>query len=121
MGKRIDMCGFSREESAVHKATTAAVVLLYVFVASTIDLFHKDECQLAPTDTAHKDADPNAGQCPACKFLAGHSSTGDDHGPALVSTENIFISHFMPRVTVVLQDDWVSSIISRGPPLTTLS
>lgn len=117
----MNMCGFSKEGSTLHKTTAVAVVVLYVLVASTIDLFHKDECQLAPTDTGHKDAIPNADQCPACTFLAGHSSTGASYGPALLIAEWLLILQFSPRVTVVRRNEWAYSIISRAPPSATIS
>jgi len=120
MRRRIDMCGLSSEGSAVHKTMAVAVVLLYLLVASTIDLFHKDECQLAPTDTAHRHVIPNADQCPACTFLAGHSSTAS-YGPAPVIIECLLISQFSPRIAVVQRNEWAYSITSRAPPFAPMS
>jgi len=121
MGPTMNMCGFSKEGSTIHKTMAVLVVVLYVLVVSTIDLFHKDECQATPTDAAHKDGIPNADQCPACTFLAGHSSTGASHGPALVIAESLLISQFSPRVTVLQHNEWAYSIISRAPPSATIS
>ena len=104
---------------SIHRAASIAVVLLYTFVVSAVDLFHNDKCQLAPSDTAHKDVIPKDDPCPACTFLAGHSSAGADYGPALVSAEYLVISLFMPRVIVVQQNEWAHSIASRAPPSTT--
>ena len=121
MGSTMNMCGFSREASTIHKTTAVSVVVLYVFVVSTIDLFHNDECQFAPTDTTHTHVIPNADQCPACAFLAGHSSTGASYGPALVIAKCPVISQFPPRVTVVQHNEWAYSIVSRAPPSTIIS
>ncbi len=121
MGPTMNVCGLSKDGSTIHKTTAIAVVVLYVLVASTIDLFHTDECQATPTDAARKDGIPNAEQCPACKFLAGHSSTGASFGPELVVAQFILISQFSPRVTVVQHNEWAYSIISRAPPSATIS
>ena len=121
MGLTMSMCGLSREGSAVHRATAVAIAILYVLVASTVDLFHKDECHLAPTGTTHTDVIPNADQCPACMFLAGHSSTGVGYGPASFIAECLLIPQFSPRATVVLNNEWGHSIISRAPPSAAIS
>ena len=106
---------------SIHKVASVAVILLYTFVVSAVDLFHTDKCQLAPSDTAHKDVIPKGDQCPACTFLAGHSSTGADYGPAVVIAEYLVISLFMPREMFVPRNEWKHSIVSRAPPSTTLS
>ena len=115
------MCGFSKKRLSIHRTASVAVVLLYMLVVSAVDLFHDDECQLAPTGTAPTDVIPSSDQCPACMFLAGHSSTGADCEPALVSAKCLFISQFSPRVTVVQHNEWAYSIISRAPPSATIS
>ncbi len=113
--------GFSREGSTIHRTVAVVVVVLYVLVVSTIDLFHTDECQLAPTDAAHTDVIPNADQCPACTFLAGHSSAGASYGPALALAECLLASQFLPRVAVLQYNEWAYSIISRAPPSAAIS
>ena len=105
---------------SIHEATSVAVVLLYTFVVSAVDLFHTDKCQLAPGDTAQKDIIPKDDQCPACTFLAGHSSAGADYGPALVSAEYLVISLLTPSEMSVPRNEWAHSIVSRAPPSTTL-
>jgi len=121
MGPTMNMCGLSREGSTIYRATAVAIAILYVLVASTVDLFHNDECQLAPTNATHTDVIFNAVPCPACTFLAGHSSTGVGYGPALVFTECLLISQFSPRAAVVLHNEWGYSIISRAPPSAAIS
>ena len=115
------MCDFSREGSTARKVTVAAVVVLYALVVSTVDLFHNEEHQFRNTDAAHTDVIPDNDQCPACTFLAGHSSTGTDYGPALTSFEFLLISRFSPNVTVVIRDEWAFSVVSRAPPSTVIS
>jgi hypothetical protein len=110
-----------KKEFRIHRAASVAVVLLYTFVVSAVDLFHNEKCQLAPSDTAHKDVIPNGDQCPACTFLAGHSSTGADYEPAVISPEYLVISLFMPREMFVPQKEWAHSIASRAPPSTDFS
>lgn len=121
MGPTMNVCAISKDGSTIHKTTAIAVVVLYVFVASTIDLFHTDKCQLAPTDATNTDVIFNAVPCPACTFLAGHSSTGASFGLALVVAQFLLISQFSPRVTVVLHNEWGHSIVSLGPPSETIS
>ena len=115
----MSMCGFSRDGLAIHKTTVILVVILYVIVASAVDLFHTGECQVTPTDTAHKHVIFNGDQCPACTFLAGHSSTGASHVPGLVIAECLLISQFSHCVAVVQHNEW-DSIASRAPPLPAL-
>ena len=115
------MRGFSKKRFSIHKTASVAIVLLYMLVVSAVDLFHEDECHLAPTGTAPTDVVPSSDQCPACMFLAGHSSTGIGYGPALVSTECLLIPQFSPRATVVLNNEWGHSIISRAPPSAAIS
>lgn len=121
MESAINMCDFSREGSTARRATVVAVVVLYAFVASTVDLFHNEEHQFRNTDAAHTNVIPDNGQCPACTFLAGHSSTGADYGPALTSFEYLLISRFLPRVTVVIRNEWTFSVVPRAPPSTVIS
>ena len=115
------MCGFSRDGSTMHKTRAIAVVILYVLVVSAVDLFHDDECTLAPSGTAPADLISSSYQCPACMFLPGHSSTGFGYGPALFIAECLFISQSPPCATVVLNNEWGHSIISRAPPSATIS
>ena len=116
-----NMCDFSREGSTARRATVVVVVVLYALVASTADLFHNDEYQFKTTDAAHTDVIPANDQCPACTFLAGHSSTGADYGPALTSFEYLLISRFSPNVTVAIRDEWTFSVVSRAPPSKVIS
>jgi hypothetical protein len=115
------MCGFSKKRFSAHKAASVAVVLLYMLVVSTISLFHNDGCELTRSDAANKDVIPRNDQCPACRFLAGHSSTGANYGPALVSAECPLISQFLPHLAVVHCDEWAYSITPRAPPSTSIS
>ena len=110
-----------KKRFSIHKAASVAVVLLYTFVVSAVDLFHNDKCQLVSSDTAHKDVIPKDDPCPACTFLAGHSSTGANYGPAVVSAEYLVISLFIPREMFVPPNEWAHSIVSRAPPSITLS
>jgi hypothetical protein len=121
VGPRKNMCGFSRDGSTIHKTRAIAVVILYVLVVSAVDLFHDDECTLAPSGTAPADLISSSYQCPACMFLAGHSSTGVGYGPALSMAERLIIPQFSPRVTFVLNNEWGHSIISRAPPSAVIS
>lgn len=104
-----------------HRAVSIAAVLLYAFAVSAVNLFHNEECELIPGNYTHKDVIYNNVQCPACKFLAGHISIATDYGPAVVSTEYLVISQFMPLVMVVPQNEWAYSIASRAPPSKTFS
>lgn len=115
------MCGFSKKRLNKHKATSVAVVLLYIFIVLAVHFFHNHKCKLTQSGSPGKKTASCDSQCPACKFLAGYNSTEADDEPALFSPENILISHFMPRGTIELRDNWTSSIISRGPPSTTIS
>ena len=115
------MRAFSKNSFVIHKVTSVAVVLLYVFVVSPVSLFHDDGCELTPRDVAHKDVISRNDQCPACALLTGHSSTGANHGPALVRGGFLLASQFLAPVTVLQHNEWAYSIISRAPPSTTIS
>ena len=115
------MHGFLKNWFVINKVTSLAVVLLYVFVVSAVSLFHNDGCELKPSDVAHKDVISRNDPCPACAFLAGHSSTGANHGPALVRGGFLLASQFLAPVTVLQHNEWAYSIISRAPPSTAIS
>ena len=117
----INIFDFSREGSTARSASVVAVVMLYALVASTVDLFHNEEHQFSTTDAAHADVIPAKDQCPACTFLAGHSSTGADYGPALTSFEFLLVSRFLPHSTAVVCNEWAFSVVSRAPPSTVIS
>ena len=104
-----------------HRTATVAVLVIYAFIASTVDLLHSEGCPLRRIDAVCTATISSNDECPACAFLAGHSSTGPDHGVALVGAESLLISQPVPRLMSVSQHEWASSVLSRAPPSTSIS
>jgi hypothetical protein len=115
------MADLSRKRVRLHKTASIAIFAAYLFVATSVDLFHTEEHMFGDhhSDTANT-ISSNA-PCPACTFLAGHNSTGASNGPALLNAEHLFVSQSLPHLAVVRCDEWVYSITPRAPPSTAIS
>lgn len=117
----MNMCGFSKKQFSVHKKISFAVVVVYMLITFTIELFHNEEFQSSSTNPNRNGPISDNDECPACKFLAGHKSTGSDYSPVLARAESLLSSQLPPIQTIYLCDEWASSIISRAPPSTAVS
>ena len=115
------MVGLSKKNVNLHKTASFVIFALYLVVATSIDLFHSDDCVFNTRHTSDTDCIFSNAPCPACTFLAGHNSTGMSHIPALLNAENLFISQFLPKLEVVHCNEWACSIASRAPPTTAIS
>jgi len=115
------MRGFSKKRFSLHKTISVVVVVLYIFLNSTIELLHNEEQQSIPSNTERSVPVTEDNECPACKFLAGHSSIKIDFSLTFINTECLFVSQFFHPVTVPHNYEWYSSIISRAPPSSNIS
>jgi hypothetical protein len=115
------MCGFSKKQVRLHRTTTFAIFALYLFVATSVDLFHTEEHMLGDHHSGTANTISSNTPCPACTFLAGHHSTGVSYALALLHAERLFVSQFLPHLAVVHCDEWACSIIPRAPPSTNIS
>jgi len=115
------MVGSSKKRVMLHKAASLMIFALYLVVTTSIDLFHTDECVFNNRHTSKTDGIFSNDACPACTFIAGHSSTEVNHSPALLAAEPLFISKFLPCSSVVSCNGGACSIIARAPPSTTIS
>ena len=115
------MSGFSKKRFRLHRTASPAILVVYLIVTTSIDLFHSENCVLGVPHSDTTDVVSTNDICPACMFLAGHSSPGANYGPALVIIEDILISQFLYHLTVVRHNEWAYSIVSRAPPSITIS
>ncbi|KPK37582.1 MAG: hypothetical protein AMJ65_14240 [Phycisphaerae bacterium SG8_4] len=111
----------SKNRFKVHRAASISVVALYLFAVLVVSLLHTNGCGLTRSGSAGNGATPREGQCPSCKFLAGHSSTAATYGPALAGVGCIPMTQIGPHSAVLQHDEWAYSIISRAPPSVTIS
>ena len=114
----LKMRGFSKKHFRLHRTASSFMLVIYLIVVTSVDLFHNETCTLGavyPTDIiCHNDS------CPACTFLAGHHSIEANHGSPLIGTECLLILQFLPSLIVVNHNEWSCSITSRAPPLFTI-
>ena len=86
------MSGFWKNQFRLHRTASAVVLVVYLLVTTSIDLFHNEACMFGaaqPTDViSHNES------CPACMFLAGYNSTGANYDSTLVNAECLLISQF---------------------------
>lgn len=115
------MCDYCKETFRIRRLGLMAVVLVYFFVTTAVDLFHNEACEFggqcgeAAKTIAHNDP------CPACMFKAGSNTTE----PVCQSAPAV------PQVNVVCQPillsispsrvQWIYSIVLRGPPSVAIS
>ena len=117
----MDMCGFSKKQARLHKIVSLLIIVVYLAITTSVDLFHTESCVFGIDHTSTGNGIFSYDTCPACTFLAGHNSTQVRNSPALLNAESPFISQFLPHSEVVHYDEWASSIISRAPPSTSIS
>lgn len=121
MEKKIDMCGFSKKRVSLHKKASLAIFVVYLFVATSVDLFHTEEHMFGDHNSWTANTISSNTPCPACAFLAGHNSPGVSYAPVLLSAERLFAPQSLPLLAVVRCDEWAYSITPRAPPSTNIS
>ena len=115
------MCGFSKKWDRLHKTASIAIFAVYLFVATSVDLFHTEVYMSGDHHSSTANTISSKTPCPACTFLAGHHSTGASNGPALFNAERLFVSQFLTHLAVVRCVEWGYSITPRAPPSTNIS
>ena len=115
------MLSFSKKGFRFHKTLTTVIIAVYLFLGTSADLFHNEDCMLGAVQPATTDVLTHNDPCPACKFLAGHNSIEVGQDSILGGNEFIDISQFIPFLTILNHDEWSSSITSRAPPLFSIS
>lgn len=119
--ERNSMIGFWEKRFAIRRAASAVTLAVYLFLSTSVDLFHNEICMFGAEQPVATDVISHNEPCLACKFLAGHNSTEVNQSSILVGTEFIIISQSIPLLTTVNHNAWSYSIISRAPPLFTIS
>jgi len=116
------MYGFSKKHFKIYHTASIAIVVVYTFVISEIDLFHIEECHFGTTAKDNTDFISHNDLCPACKFLNNSNSTEVNYNWALVISDIRIIPLPLPRFTIVVNhDEWACSISLRAPPSITIS
>jgi hypothetical protein len=115
------MCGFSKNQARLHKKVSLLIVVIYLVIITSVDLFHTENCVFSSEHRSTRSGIFSNDPCPACAFSVGHNSTGMSQDPVLLNVENLFISQFLPHLEVVRYNEWASSIVSRAPPSTSIS
>jgi len=110
------MALLSKKRKKLHQTAAIAVSVIYLFVSTSVDLFHTEDCIFGDLHPEVANTISSNQPCPACAFLAGHHSTGAHYAPALLNAELLFALQSSPPSTVVLYREWAYSIISRAPP-----
>ena len=115
------MSGFSKKRFSIHNVASAVIVVEYLFLSTSVDLFHNENCIFGVEQPFGADVISHNDPCPACKFLAGYNSIEVNQDSISFGTEYLLIPQFIPFSTIVNHDAWSYSIISRAPPLLTIS
>jgi len=115
------MANLSKKHARLHKTASIVLFVVYLFVATSVDLFHTEEHMFGVDYSGTANTISSNAPCPACAFLAGHNSTGASHSPVLLNAERLFISQFLPHSEVVHQNEWACSIVCRAPPSIAIS
>ena len=115
------MLSFSKKGFRFHKTLTTVILAVYLFLTTSVDLFHNEVCMFGAMQPVNTDVLSHNDPCPACKFLAGHNSTEVGQDSILGGIEFTDISQFIPFLTILNHDEWSCSIISRAPPLFSIS
>jgi len=114
------MSSSSEKKVRLHKTASIAIFAAYLFVATSVDLFHTEEHMFGDQHSDTANTISSNAPCPACTFLAGHNSTGASNGPVLLNAERFFVSQSLPHLAVVHCDEWACSITPRAPPSTSI-
>ncbi len=115
------MSGSSEKNVRLHRTTAFAIFAVYLAVATSVDLFHTEDCVFGALHLGATNGVSSNDSCPACAFLAGHNSTGVSYAPVLLIAERLFAPQFLPYLAVVHCDEWAYSITPRAPPSTAIS
>ena len=115
------MCGFSKKRVRLHKTASIAIFAVYLFVATSVDLFHTEENMFGDNHSDTANTISSNTPCPACTFLAGHHSAGVSYALAILNAERLFTSQSLPHLAVVRYDEWAYSITPRAPPSASIS
>ena len=111
-----DMVVFSQAGSKVNRAWSVLVIVVYLTVALTIELFHDDNCPFAPAKSHSANAASTHQLCPVCMFCAGFNSTEPEYAPALIDTESVAVYQSVQHWIIADHSEWACSIVSRAPP-----
>jgi len=115
------MCGFSKKRVRLRKTASIVIFATYLFVATSVDLFHTEEHMFGDYHSGAADTISSNIPCPACTFLAGHHSTGASYALSLLDTERLFTLQTLPHLAVVNSDEWTCSVTPRAPPSSNIS
>ena len=115
------MSSSSEKKVRLHRTTAFAIFALYLFVATSVDLFHTEEHMFGDNHSGTANTIFSNTPCPACTFLAGHHSTGVSYAIAILNSERLFAPQSLPHLAVVHCDEWACSITPRAPPSTIIS
>jgi len=115
------MCGFSKKQTGLHNKVSLLILVVYLVITTSVDLFHTENCAFGIEHTSTRNGIFSNDKCPACKFLAGHNSTEVCNNSALLKAEQLFVSQFLPHSDIVYCDALASSITPRAPPSTDIS
>ena len=95
------MFSSSEKKVRLHRTTAFAIFAVYLAVATSVDLFHTEDCVFGALHSGATNSISSNGSCPACAFLAGHNSTGVSYAPALLSAERLFAPQSLPPLAVI--------------------
>jgi len=70
------MADLSKKRVILHKTVSIAIFVVYLFVATSVDLFHTEEHMFGDNHSGTANTISSNTPCPACTFLAGHNSAG---------------------------------------------
>ena len=115
------MADLSKKRVRLHKTASIAIFAAYLFVATSVDLFHTEEHMFGDNHSDTANTISSNTPCPACTFLAGHHSAGVSYALAILNAERLFTSQSLPHLAVICCNDWACSIASRAPPSATIS
>ena len=110
------MSSSSEKKARLHRTTAFAIFAVYLAVATSVDLFHTEDCVFGALHSGATNSVSSNDSCPACAFLAGHNSTGVSHAPALLGVERLFAPQSLPPLAVIRCNEWAYSIAPRAPP-----
>ena len=107
---------FSKAGCKIHGAWSVLIIVVYLTVVLTIELFHDEDCPFTQAKARSTKAAFGSEPCPACMFCAGFNSTEPEYSPALVDTESVAVFQFVQLWIIKDHSEWDCSIVSRAPP-----
>jgi hypothetical protein len=115
------MYRFLRQQSGGFQTFAVSVAVVYLAITSLIPLLHSDDCPDSPGAGGRERSAPSDSPCPACKFLAGSSSTEVQYDTGPVLMESQVPPESAQDSNVVVANLCTGSILLRAPPKTPLT